>query len=498
MSCEHPIRVYNKYIDKYLFVPCGKCNTCKNRRAKYWTDACERERRNSLYTLFVTLTYDEYSLPYYNVTGGFDDLSSDFSKVKYLQSTRLHDKECMAISKELFDEDCDRDLFYFNLKNRGIPYASKSDIQLFHKRLNKFLHDNVTNKYQNFRYFIVSEYGSTTLRPHFHAIYFVNDKEVAREFHRCLLSCWKFGRLDCQFVEGTASSYVAQYINKLSDLPSFYKASQIRPFFLFSRNPVIGNGYEHTQSDEEIFNSGTVQKFDYSRRLSKFVLSELDKSTENRLYPKCPYFSQVSDFVRIELYSVVCRFGSKEFGAFKRKVGEYLDKGVGNSEFGFYLRNSVDGFSESGVNWLRRLFYLSRKVMKLTLRLGISISSYVKKVDVYYKNKELHLINKMYKFQEEYMQNSSDNPCVDDLSLMYPDYLHSVGVSIGEFLSQFTPRNVIEQRFSAALIQNNNKRSHFKNMYLDSLKEKNNKYFVSLKNYFYAKKRYEIVEAFAS
>ena len=377
MSCEHPVRVYNKYIDKYLFVPCGKCNSCLNRKAMYWTNQCEKERRNSMFTMFVTLTYDELSLPVYNVTGGFDFLDEvedglKRKQIHYLQSTRLHDVECMAYDPEkLFDEDADKELFFDFIKGRGIPYASKSDIQLFHKRLNKWFFENVTHKFKNFRYFIVSELGNTGLRPHFHALYFINDSEVARRFYEGLLACWKFGIIDCQYVENSACSYVAQYINKLHDLPSFYKAKQIRPFFLCSRSPIIGNVCECTQTDEEIFNSGTVQTFSYNRKDSRLVLSEIDKSTENRLYPKCSCFSQISYSLRVELYSISSRFVASRFEEFKERIKEFLDSleyKFKVSDFVVVLRQYVDGFSVQGEEWLRRAYYLSRKVCKNALR----------------------------------------------------------------------------------------------------------------------------------
>lgn len=507
MSCEHPVRVYNKYIDKYLFVPCGKCNTCLNRKAMYWTNQCEKERRNSMFTMFVTLTYDELSLPVYNVSGGFDYLNKieeglQKKQIRYLQSIRLHDTECMALDTEkLFDEDADKELFFEFLKGKGIPYASKSDIQLFHKRLNKWFFQNVTNKYQNFRFFLVSELGSTTLRPHFHALYFINDSEVARRFNEGILASWQFGRIDCQYVENSACSYVAQYINKLHDLPSFYKAKQIRPFYLCSRSPIIGNVVESTQSDEEIFNSGTVQTFSYRRKDSRLVLVELDKSTENRIYPKCPCFSQISNSLRVELYSAVCRFKCATFQGFKDRVKVFLDDleyKFKVSDFVSLLREKVDGFSVEGEEWLRRLYYLSRKAFKNALRFGISIFAYVQKIDEYYKNKELHLINKMYEFQEQYMENENNSPSVDDLVLMYPDFLHDVGFSLGEWLNQFTPKEVKCMRSDAASLAYSNKSNHFKNQYLDSLVDKGDRFYKSLKNYFYAKKRYEISEAFAS
>ena len=501
LSCEHPVRVYNKYIDQYLFVPCGKCNSCQNRRAMKWTQACERERSNSLFTLFVTLTYDEYSLPLYNYTGGFDELDkSVYKNASCLFSTRLHDSECMELSDDLFDEDSDKELFYYYLNNKGIPYASKTDIQLFHKRLNKWFYNNVTNKYQNFRFFLVSEYGSTTLRPHYHAIYFVNDNEVAKRFQDGIFASWKYGRYDCQYVENNASSYVAQYINKFYDLPSFYKAKQVRPFFICSRNPIIGNLGKSPQSDAEIVNNATATTLSFSRKDFRYVRTELDSSTENRLFPKCPFYRQVADFVRIELYSISDRFAAQGFFEFTGKIREYLKgKELGFvNDFTSILLNQVDGFSTKGLEWLRRLYYLSRKVVRNARTFGLSLFAYVQKIDDYWKNKELHLINKMYEFQKEYMDNPRLDSDVSDLLFMYLDFLWNNGYALSDFLKQYTPREIINQRKDAAYFAFSNKRSHFKNMYLDSLKVTNNSFYKQLNKFYHAKKRNEIIEALAT
>lgn len=521
MSCEHPIRVFNKYTQEYVWTPCGKCNSCKNRRAMMFTEACERERSVSKFTMFVTLTYSETALPVYNFTGGFDSVD-DLANFKYtgcLISSRERDLEVLEVNNDLFDEQSDRDLFEYFLTNKGIPYASKSDIQLFHKRLNKWFFNNVTHKYQNFRFFLVSELGSTTLRPHFHSLYFVNDSEVARRFEEGVLSCWKYGRTDTQYVENSACSYVAQYINKLSDLPSFYKACAIRPFYLASRNPFIGNLHKYAQSDEEIFHGSVVQTFTCGKKDSQPVLSQLDKSIENRLFPKCYGFKSLSDPLRVELYSISSRFASKSFRGFQERIRHFLygqDKydnleicGIGYSEYintlscydvsfkmsdlYFLLKKMVDGFSEVGINWLRRTYYLSRKVINNALRFGVSIFAYVQKIDEYYSKKELYLLKLMYNFQSEYLSHEEND--LYDIQLMYPEYLRINGFTLGDILKEYCPDDVRVMHQDAAHFAYSNKITHYKNIYLEALRLKNNSFFVQLKKFYHAKKRYEISEA---
>lgn len=129
MKCLTPILIKNpnfKYTGKkmYMYVPCGKCVNCLKSQSDEWTMRLllEYEHGNWDSNFFVTLTYDENNLP----------------------------------------ED-------------GV---SKRHIQLFHKRLRKAGF--------KFKFYLISEYGSHTHRPHYHGIYFGLPFYVFDEF-------WKHG-----------------------------------------------------------------------------------------------------------------------------------------------------------------------------------------------------------------------------------------------------------------------------------------------------------------
>ena len=46
-----------------MYVPCGKCEACRNRKAFAWSKRLELEEHCWKYTAFVTLTYDDDHLP---------------------------------------------------------------------------------------------------------------------------------------------------------------------------------------------------------------------------------------------------------------------------------------------------------------------------------------------------------------------------------------------------------------------------------------------------
>lgn len=58
-------RVYSdgEVLSEYISVPCGKCVVCQNARRDAWAARIELETRQHVSTWFVTLTYNEESVP---------------------------------------------------------------------------------------------------------------------------------------------------------------------------------------------------------------------------------------------------------------------------------------------------------------------------------------------------------------------------------------------------------------------------------------------------
>lgn len=532
LSCENPQRVYNKYIGEYVWTTCGKCNSCRNARAFKWTDALERERLLHPYCLFVTLTYSDNNLPivFADHFPAYDLSVNNFrSHDAVFVSNRIYDDICIPFQDFKPEDMTNEEISLFEgiyQQFNGIPYACYSDIQYFHKRLNKWFFKNVTNKFENFRFFLVSEFGSTTLRPHFHGIYFVDDKRVAQRFEEGVSSCWKLGIIDSKYVESSACAYVAQYVNKFADLPLFYKTTRLKPYYRFSKNPIIGcedfydsSGVSGQCSEDisKIFDQCLVETC--SRRKANstdFILRPLHKSIEDRLFPKCPFFKQISDSLRVQLYSISSRFGvegfKKPFEVFRRNVLRYLHSVYSQdwifqrferTEFSDFLykmfyepyMSEDDEECNRAYGWLRRLYYLSRKILKNMSKFHVSLLTYVNKIKEYYNKKEIWLMSKFYEFQASY------KGLCEDLALMYPEYLYQNGYSADSYIDCIgLPDDVLLQREDGREYAFSNKKTHFKNAYLDSLafKASYKTLFINLKTYYYAKKCYEVIETIAA
>lgn len=127
MKCLHPIWILNPKIKagkpfnpmvepKWLQIPCGKCGFCIMKKRSEWSYRMYQEFLASDAVYFFTLTYNDERL-------------------------------------------------VFNERRKPIVY--KPHVEQFVKRLNRVL---------KFKYFISSEYGPTTLRPHYHGLIFLSNK----------------------------------------------------------------------------------------------------------------------------------------------------------------------------------------------------------------------------------------------------------------------------------------------------------------------------------
>lgn len=190
-QCIFPVRVILwNHGSTPIYVGCGKCFFCLQNRRKSWYIRNLEELRNSdnLMSTFVTLTYDDVHMPY----------DGDGNKV-----------------------------------------FSKVDVQRF---LDRFRKDLSRNNYGSLRYFLVSEYGDETGRPHYHALFYhdciidpvVYSDMLFRDWRNCEIP------VDWHYLNEAEISYCANYV--LSYIYSA-KNNKARPFMLSSRRPAIGSSF---------------------------------------------------------------------------------------------------------------------------------------------------------------------------------------------------------------------------------------------------------------
>lgn len=182
MECLHP-----KYISKQdMVVPCGNCAFCAVTRRSDWSLRLHYEAKQYVGSRFVTLTYANNHLTW----------------------------------------------------DRGNMQLVKADLQNWFKRLRKAGH--------KCRYYAVGEYGSKTMRPHYHVILFgdVPDDALRRAWARYSKKRKKYyeiGHVHIGKVSGASIMYCLGYL--VNSRSWKMRKNRVRPFCLMSRRPGIGANY---------------------------------------------------------------------------------------------------------------------------------------------------------------------------------------------------------------------------------------------------------------
>ena len=205
------------YLDKEWFipVPCGKCVSCKCDYSRDWSNRMILELQDHDEAIFLTLTYNDDHLP---------------------------------------------------LSPQGYPTLVKRDVQLFFKRLRRHLGD------KRIRYYLAGEYGSSTHRPHYHAIIYGIGISTFKDSHvqgwnklghlfytsPTLESLWSNGFILFSSVTWRTCNYVARYVLKKQAEREDCDGVCLPPFNVSSRNPGIGM----SRADELLSSGHTVFSID--------------------------------------------------------------------------------------------------------------------------------------------------------------------------------------------------------------------------------------------
>jgi hypothetical protein len=246
--CQHPRTVVNKYTHEPVVVSCGHCPACILRRSAIQTNLLTTYSAQFRYVYFVTLTYAPSFLPTFKVsiletcTDDIADVSCfpDISNLDaddpntYLFGFRSIPRTASVKLKNSTVERTFKDpeiRFTYPMKPKDllsildkvkhnipyrIPYVCNRDLDLFLKRLRSYYPN------EKLCYYAVSEYGPTSLRPHWHLLLFSNSDRFSQTVCENVSKAWSYGRCDVSLSRGFAASYVASYVNSFVALPDFY------------------------------------------------------------------------------------------------------------------------------------------------------------------------------------------------------------------------------------------------------------------------------------
>lgn len=235
MQCFHPVLV-KKWQDKadgskvkvneFQWVPCGKCVACLSARRDAWTFRLAQEQAASDLSYFVGLTYDDDHIPI-----------KRFGNIFFQAFNKRH---CQLFLKR------------------------------FRQRLDRF------KKGVKCSYFLISEYGSETYRPHYHALLFIKGLQADAEkyIYQMIQDSWEHS-INMPSIDPcgeAAIHYCTKY--SLKDVGDVFKLEDYfhnedgdsitwsdaagtyleRPFMLCSTRPYIGSHREFKVEDHMNYN----------------------------------------------------------------------------------------------------------------------------------------------------------------------------------------------------------------------------------------------------
>lgn len=237
MACYFPFKG-----EEGIPFQCGKCPYCLQRRANDWVFKCIQEAKVSISAHWCTFTYVQP-----------------------------------------------------NITEKGFMTIDKTSLQKFFKRLRK----KYPETHPKIKYYAVGEYGTKTLRPHYHAIIFNAHREDILEAWTGVYGETENGLVHFDLVNENTVMYTTKYMMKSKKVPLFEGDDRIPEFQLFSKG--LGISY-----------------------LSKQVI-EWHKADPTRLYVTVDGFKKaLPRYFRLKIYDELERQKQAEYA--QQKANEEYDR----------------------------------------------------------------------------------------------------------------------------------------------------------------------------
>lgn len=311
--CTAPRWIFNNYTHQKLYVSCGHCLEClQEKSSKIASRLRAVSNQDGYETAFVTLTYDDISIPYIHSDHIVDSDTVDVYSYRpffrpgckntyhYSPTISLSDVSSRCIARLTTNKPVYSlagvhylDTSFFDKERKLIGVLLYKDVQDFKKRLR-------INLVRHYNYdeplFIYScgEYGyneiKPTYRPHFHLL-ITYKREYRDKIRSAVIESWPFcdpRRFDDQGyqIARDCSRYVSGYIVKSPYLPSFYTCPAFRQKRSYSSFYALSN---------PSFSASEIAK-SLERGTYEYVTTRFDKDLQQQVSTTLPYPKYVSDF----------------------------------------------------------------------------------------------------------------------------------------------------------------------------------------------------------
>lgn len=247
----------------HRMVPCGQCISCRMAKKKEWALRCMHEQRQHKSSLFLTLTYDEITVP--------------------------RDGSLNTVDIELFIKRLRRHYdYHYNIK--GIKYLQAGE----YGRVCK----NCGNHIRRCR---CGEYLETLGRPHHHMCVFgidFHDKKLSKLTKNNGHLLYESETLDKLWTKGIAvigelnektAAYTASYITKriVGEMSENYYEGKLPEYATMSRRPGIGKKFYEKYAED-------------FKKLDAVVLDKNRKAKIPRYYDKLTKANNEEEFEKIK------------------------------------------------------------------------------------------------------------------------------------------------------------------------------------------------------
>lgn len=473
IKCRNPTYFVKNGVKNYT--SCGHCDICNKTKADKYSMSLQLEERHHIYSFFITLTYNDEFIPRYEICDNNAywtlqrektrvEKSSDKFHVKQkevcrfdmpLQSVTLKPAFMRLYSIKGTDEyvlrdatDYDsirtqinpihlqtyykhRDLYVQKYSQTGVEYphgyidlCPKRDLETFMLRLKNYA-VRKCNK-ATFRYFAVPDYGTNSLRPHWHILLFTHSHELGRAFLKTanygsserpsyaatfLPTLWQYGICNSSRIEKSAASYVASYLNKSS-----YDA-------IFVDNICKQRCYHSSHlgavlPKEDIKNNIVARNFSYFENLRDYTYDGVEYEYRWRsalmysFLPRLPYIDPKNVNGVCQITRWLCSFISRcqrlssdvTFTCIASALYDYVDD---KPEVPQWLRDykniqdNVGDYYNRDINLFYRLILSACHFVRMQKFFGVSLTEVSKIVRDYTNYKEYNGLKTLYTALEE-------------------------------------------------------------------------------------------------
>lgn len=511
LSCSNPYTVSSS--KGLVQVPCGHCVQCLQKKVSATTLLLDLESQRCKYVEFITLTYDDACIPYIDF---LDDSLCSYedgrpnevfylkfgssrmirkynprSKSYYLTPESIKDFGVPVDIKwrdylSLYNARVDEYYLRFPERKRGlarlsghVPVLYSDDLRKYLYRLRQFIRKNYDIKV---RFFAIGEYGSNSLRPHWHILLFHDSTKLRESFRdvidltghskknprqccRELLdnSLWLFGDTTTKCTDKHLSSYLSGYFNQHSHNSPLVKDFPSKAY----HSTFLGLGKLSLQQKSD-FAQEKWESFSQRSVVSKQGIKK-DVSVASALYSQlCCRFTGSPAYNVAETYTLL----SSVFSVLKATEINYNDEvelyKFYLSLYNFNFTNKMLEFSLSclrdyvekvlnpilqnpykdfTLSSLNSLFYASTKLYRNAKLFGLHPFTYLKKVDSFCNFISYNRLVSLY------------------------EMLQSHPVLVDEYYSSFAPSGILDFQIY-----------RYKPVYLSQLCDANKAYFKSIKH----------------